>query len=68
MKFRMIYPSNENNYLISKQGFLNEGIVKNINSFLPSGILVHAFRKATGGFNCKTACDARSYVSIPILV
>ena len=40
-----------------------EDVVQQICSHLPDCIRIFAIKKATSGFNSKTACDGRTYVS-----
>lgn len=45
-------------------GIPDEDLCKELNSLLPHCVQVLATRKVTAGFNSKTACDSRSYVSV----
>lgn len=45
-------------------GIPEEDLLTELNSLLPGCVQVLATKKVTAGFNSKTACDSRSYVSI----
>uniref|UniRef100_T1J0Z9 Pseudouridylate synthase 1 homolog n=1 Tax=Strigamia maritima TaxID=126957 RepID=T1J0Z9_STRMM len=47
--------------IVSLKSALIENLVEKINENLPEQIRVLGCKRVTGNFNCKTACDARTY-------